>query len=296
MEKQSRYMKKKNFKFVKVDNSNWYKYNTNPEPSEFWFGQCDKNHPFDIDRYIKDENLEIIYIGGDADKDIYINAPTEGDYDPTSFSIDLPEDFYKHPENQLSGDITLKVKEIEDVNGLYQVFWATCICLRSRGVSLEHLKNLVYNSYKYTKGHGAISQFIHIDKDNNIYLKNRANWHHGIEVLGNIALDTTTKALFILFLRHPEGISKSQLPNYIKEMSEIYKHITKSDQLSETSIKAIKNMMTGKQSTFGPAKKRIKDAFLKYLEDDLARECYIRTRPHTKKFFIQLRRTNIVVD
>ncbi len=287
---------KKGFKFVRRHFSN-IEYDPSPLPPDyFWYGQCDIDHPFDGDAYIKDENMEIIYIGGDEDKDYYLNAPTDSDYDPTQFCIELPEDFYAKPENKLARDMTLKVREIEDVNGLYHIFWATCICLRSRGISIEHLKNLVYNSYKFTAGYGDILPFLHIDKDHHIFLKDRANYYHGVEVLGEITLDTTTKALYILFLRHPEGISKAQLPNYIKEMSEIYKHITNSDQLSPTSIKAIKNMLDGKQSTFAPAKKRIKDLFLKYLEDDLARELYIRTRPHTNKFFIQLFRTKIEVD
>ena len=57
-----------------------------------------------------------------------------------------------------------------------------------------------------------------------LYLKNDRITHH--EVLGEIKLDITTKALFILFLRHPEGISKAKLPEYIKEMREIFLHMT----------------------------------------------------------------------
>ena len=290
-------MKKKNFRFLKVDYSNWYKYHSNPQPTEFWYGQCDTDHPFDEDGYIRDENREIIYIGGDLDREDYIDAPYVDPIDPDTLAINLPDEYYKSPEHQLAGEMTLKVKEVDDVNGLYGIFWATTICLRSKGVSLETLKNLVYNSYRYTKEHGMISPVIHIDKDCRVFLKNDKITEH--QMLGEIELDPATKALYILFLRHPEGLNKNQLPGYIKEMSEIYKHITNTEQLSEKSIKAIKNMLGQKDKpakTFAPAVKRIKDEFLKYVEDDIARECYIRVRPHTTKYFIQLMRYRVTVE
>ena len=290
-------MKKKNFRFVKVDYSNWYKYHSNPQPTEFWYGQCDTDHPFDVDGYIKDENMEIIYIGGDVDREDYANTPFVDPIDPNTLAIKLPDDYYNSPENQLAGEMALKVKEVNDVNGLYEIFWATTICLRSMGVSLETLKNLVYNSYRYTKEHGAISPVIHIDKDCRLFLMNFK--YTGNLMVGEIELDPATKALYILFLRHPEGLNKNQLPGYIKEMSEIYRHITKTEQLSEKSIKAIKNILGQKDKpakTFAPAIKRIKDEFLKYVEDDVARECYIRIRPHTTKYFIQLIRYRVTVE
>lgn len=296
-------MKKKNFRFVKMDYRNWYNYHSNPKPSEFWYGQCDTDHPFDIDGYIKDENMEIIYIGGDVDREDYINAPFVDPIDPNTLSINLPDDYYDSPDHQLAGDITLKVREIDDVNDLYGIFWATTVCLRSMGVSLEALKNIVYNSYRYTKEHGAISPVIHIDKNYKIFLKNDRITHH--EVLGEIKLDITTKALFILFLRHPEGISKAKLPEYIKEMREIFLHMTNPTDFKTKNITAIKSMtgekgINGKKDkkpkTFAPAVKRIRDEFLKYVEDDVARECYIRIRPHTKKYFIQLIRYRVIVE
>ena len=165
--------------------------------------------------------MEIIYIGGDVDREDYANTPFVDPIDPNTLAIKLPDDYYNSPENQLAGEMALKVKEIDDVNGLYEIFWATTICLRTMGVSLETLKNLVYNSYRYTKEHGAISPVIHLDKDCRLFLMNFK--YTGNLMLGEIELDLATKALYILFLRHPEGLNKNQLPGYIKEMSEIYK-------------------------------------------------------------------------
>ena len=292
--KEKRFMKKKGFRFVKMDCSGWNWQYVDQPLKDFWYGQCDSEHPFDEDGYIRDENREIIYIGGDMDRHDYLDAPLVDYEDPNSLAIALPEDYYKSPEHKLAGEMSLKVKEVDDVNGLYSIFWATVVCLRSKGVNLETLKNLVYNSYRYTTENGAISPVIHVSKDCNLFLMNDRTTHH--QMLGEIGLDPAAKSLYILFLRHPEGLNKNQLPHYIKEVSDIYKHITHTEQLSTTSIGAIKNMMTEKSKTFNTAVKRIKDEFLQYVEDDVARKCYIRKRPHTNKYFIQLMRYRITVE
>ena len=89
-----------------------------------------------------------------------------------------------------------------------------------------------------------------------------------------IHLTPLPKAVYFLFLRHPEGILFKNLPDYRKELLDIYSQLTgrKCDKEIKQSIKDItdptKNSINEKCA-------RIKEAFVSQFHDDVAKHYFV---------------------
>ena len=109
-----------------------------------------------------------------------------------------------------------------------------------------------------------------------------------------VVMSPLPKALYLLFLNHPEGISFKELPDYRAELMEIYKNIS----LRENPIKArrsIRKLTDPLDNSVHEKCSRIRAAFLSVVAEDIAQNYYIRgDRGEAKK--ISLNRELVIYD
>ena len=101
-----------------------------------------------------------------------------------------------------------------------------------------------------------------------------------------IKMHPLSKALYLLFLRHPEGIMFSNLPNYRDELLRIYGMISGRDIIDEIR-RSIDDMTDPTRNSINEKCSRIKQAFLREFDDSIARNYYITGgRGEAKKILI----------
>lgn len=89
-----------------------------------------------------------------------------------------------------------------------------------------------------------------------------------------VKMNTLPKALYFLFINHPEGISFKALPDYRLELMEIYKKIS----IRENPLKArlsINRLTDPFNNSVHEKCSRIRIAFLKVVAEDIAQNYYI---------------------
>ncbi len=89
-----------------------------------------------------------------------------------------------------------------------------------------------------------------------------------------IKMEPINKAVFLLFLRHPEGIVFKCLPDYRKELVDIYQMI-KPYGLNERVIQSIEDVTNPCLNSINEKCARIRGAFVSQFDEDLARQYYI---------------------
>ncbi len=109
---------------------------------------------------------------------------------------------------------------------------------------------------------------MHITKDYRIYLGD----YFGME----IHMAPLTKAVYLLFLRHPEGIIFKHLPDYKQELMEIYNEVkTATYYYSDPSRQSVEDVVDPTKNRINEHCARIRSAFLEKFDDYLARNYYI---------------------
>jgi hypothetical protein len=93
---------------------------------------------------------------------------------------------------------------------------------------------------------------------------------------GNIEvrLRPLEKALYRLFLNHPEGIRRVELPTFRQELYGIYTRLTNSDDLS-AAVRRVDDMVSILSNSAEEKISRIKRVFTEALGEDLARHYFI---------------------
>jgi hypothetical protein len=130
--------------------------------------------------------------------------------------------------------------------------------LRKRGVSEFMLLKIIYGEEKLSR--------LHITKDFKILLTD-----YNIE----IELKPLPKILFLLYLKHPEGIYFKDLPDYRVELIEYYKKV-KSGLFSMTSARNSIELLTDPtNNSLNEKRTAIKVAFERAINERLARNCCI---------------------
>ncbi|MDO9155012.1 MAG: hypothetical protein Q7U47_15105 [Paludibacter sp.] len=107
---------------------------------------------------------------------------------------------------------------------------------------------------------------IFITNDYRIFLKD-----YGMK---EVVMPPLPKSLFILFLRHPEGILFKQLSNYHDELLSIYRNITVRENIDQ-AIESIKAMTDPLNNSINEKCSRVRAAFLEIIADDLAQNYYV---------------------
>lgn len=132
------------------------------------------------------------------------------------------------------------------------------------GISLEQIQSILAQL-----GKAKLSR-LRVDLNGKITLVDYGN--------REIDLDTLSKALYILFLKHPEGISYKCLSDYRDELYKIYSRITNKGSKQEiiSTVAHLTNPFNTNQVCIHVA--RIKKAFLDIMGDSTAESYYIKGR------------------
>lgn len=89
-----------------------------------------------------------------------------------------------------------------------------------------------------------------------------------------IKMEPINKAVFILFLRHPEGVVFKELPDYREELAEIYQDI-KPLGLNERALQSIEDVTNPLLNSINEKCARIRGTFISQFDEDLAQHYYI---------------------
>ena len=104
-----------------------------------------------------------------------------------------------------------------------------------------------------------------------------------------IKMTTLPKALYILFLRHPEGIILKQLSDYEPELMKIYQQISNRENLADMSD-SVKRMCSPIDQSLNEKISRIREAFVSQISDNYAKHYYI-TGERAKEKVIKIDRS-----
>lgn len=91
-----------------------------------------------------------------------------------------------------------------------------------------------------------------------------------------IEMEPLQKAVYLLFLRHPDGLVFKHLINHRRELLNIYRSITNRVDMDGVE-KSIDRLLDSSDNSINEKCSRIKAAFLSRFDDHLAREYYIST-------------------
>jgi len=82
------------------------------------------------------------------------------------------------------------------------------------------------------------------------------------------------KAIFFLFLKHPEGILFKHLPDYKSELMNIYMQISNREKLSDME-KSIDDVTDPTKNAINEKCSRIREAFIRHFDESLAQNYFI---------------------
>ena len=89
-----------------------------------------------------------------------------------------------------------------------------------------------------------------------------------------IKMEPLVKAVYLLFLKHPEGILFKHLPDYRKELTEIYVKL-KPYGLSDRVVQSIEDVTNPLLNSINEKCARIRGAFVGQFDNHLAKHYYI---------------------
>ena len=98
-----------------------------------------------------------------------------------------------------------------------------------------------------------------------------------------VHLEPLVKAVYLLFLKHPEGIVFKDLPDYREELTRIYDKI-RPWGLSDRALQSIEDVTNPMLNSINEKCARIKKVFVAMLDSSIADQYYIKgTRGDAKK-------------
>lgn len=98
-----------------------------------------------------------------------------------------------------------------------------------------------------------------------------------------VHMEPLVKALYLLFLKHPEGIIFKDLPDYRHELAEIYNKI-RPWGLTDRAIRSIEDVTNPMLNSINEKCARIRKVFVTILDGSIAEQYYIKgTRGDVKK-------------
>lgn len=178
--------------------------------------------------------------------DLYPLAPG-----PMYCTTKPPQDDKTDADKLFDKESKLLMKEVEER-----------ICqLRKMGISQWALEQLVKPKLKHSH--------LVITKEYEIVLPDYKNMVIKIEPLA--------KAVYLLFLRHPEGLMFKELPAYREELTEIYLQL-KPNGLTDKVMKSIEDVTNPLMNSINEKCARIRGAFIQQFDEHLARYYYIDGR------------------
>ena len=169
-------------------------------------------------------------------------SPNEEPFPRVQFSIE-PNDPIERIEERFDVATSLLISEVaEKISKLKQ-----------RGVSLYVLEQMLQEPAKPSR--------MVITSDYRILLPDYQNME--------IEMTPLVKAVYMLFLRHPEGIIFKHLPDYQAEVMDIYKKI-KGESLDEKMIRSVMDVTSPIKNSINEKCARIREAFVSRFDERLA--------------------------
>lgn len=130
--------------------------------------------------------------------------------------------------------------------------------LQDLGIPLALLENILHQNEKLSK--------LVITKKHEIILPDYNNMV--------IKMEPLVKAIFILFLKHPEGIIFKHLPDYRQELIEIYK-VLRPLGMSDRTLQSIEDVTNPLLNSINEKCARIRAAFINKFDEHLAKNYFI---------------------
>ncbi len=90
-----------------------------------------------------------------------------------------------------------------------------------------------------------------------------------------ICMEPLVKAIYLLFLKHPEGIIFKDLPDYRKELTDLYDKV-RPWGVTDRTLQSIEDVTNPLLNSINEKCARIKKAFLGVMEGDMAEHYYIK--------------------
>ena len=137
--------------------------------------------------------------------------------------------------------------------------------LKEYGMSEKELSSLIETEQPLLK--------LTVSRDYRLYLG---------EQRVEVRMEPLLKALYLLFLRHPEGIIFKDLPDYRQELAKIYSDV-RPWGLSDRALQSIEDVTNPMLNSINEKCARIKKTFLGVMGSDIAERYFIKgTRGKTK--------------
>ena len=130
--------------------------------------------------------------------------------------------------------------------------------LRELGIPLTLLENILHQNDKLSK--------LVITKKHEIILPDYNNMV--------IKMEPLVKAIFFLFLKHPEGIIFKHLPDYRQELIDIYKNLRPLG-MSDRALQSIEDVTNPFLNSINEKCARIRAAFINKFDEHLAKNYFI---------------------
>ena len=140
--------------------------------------------------------------------------------------------------------------------------------LENMDVRVQKLRSKGLNEWTFRglfKTKAQLSRLV-ITKDYRILLPD----YNDIEV----KMEPLVKAVYLLFLRHPEGIAFKQLPDYREELTRIYNQL-KPSGLTDRAIQSIEDVTNPMLNSINEKCARIRSAFVGQFDEYMAKSYYV---------------------
>ena len=190
---------------------------------------------------------QISYEKGRYDR--YLEGQTQG-YDDwenaDSLSANFADDNFSQEEQE------------ETINELMEEVRERINKLRQRGIAEYLLEQLIHPDNRLSR--------LVITKDWRILLPDYNNME--------IKMEPLVKAVYLLFLRHPEGIAFKQLPDYREELTRLYNQL-KPSGLTDRAIQSIEDVTNPMLNSINEKCARIRAAFVGQFDDYMAKSYYV---------------------
>lgn len=162
------------------------------------------------------------------------------------------------PSTNFADDSFNSEEQEETINELMEEVRERISKLRQRGIAEYLLDQLIHPDNRLSR--------LVITKDCRILLPD----YNDME----IKMEPLVKAVYLLFLGHPEGITFKQLPDYRKELTKIYNQL-KPSGLTDRAIQSIEDVTNPMLNSINEKCARIRAAFIGQFDDYMAKSYYV---------------------
>lgn len=191
-----------------------------------------------------------------ADEDCWLSAD-ESPCDSASPSAPMLSDLFVRKERRTEEDRSV-AEEYDSEKVIAELARKTADDLRAIGLSDEAIEYILNSNYKLSR--------LHVNRHGKIFLTDYGN--------EEVKLYPKEKALFFLFLRHPEGINQKDLADHRRELLDLYLSVCKSSDM-EAARQTVERLVNPFCNEANSSITKIKEAFVRLHRDAVSRNYYI---------------------